>query len=244
LRDHVAFGASLRRERERRGLSLAAIAEQTKVSAALLEGLERGDLSRWPAGIFRRGFVKAYADAVGLDPAEVLAEFSQLHPDDGTVPLAAPVEIVPRPDVAERLARVDHPLRLTLAAPSASLLSVRRLAGISLDLVVPAAGAVAIALNVLPDSAWAAVLASTVAYHAVGVLFHGTTIGTHIALRSFGQADRPRPVEAPAVRDEAAAADTEEEPARRGFTSPLRAARRERRQAARSPRGDGRSARH
>jgi len=80
-REQVAFGAALRRERERRTLSLDAIAEQTKVSAGLLGGLERGDLTRWPAGIFRRAFVRAYAEAVGLDATEVLREFVRLFPD-------------------------------------------------------------------------------------------------------------------------------------------------------------------
>jgi transcriptional regulator with XRE-family HTH domain len=238
VRDHVAFGAALRRERERRGLSLAAIAEQTKVSAGLLDGLERGDLSRWPAGIFRRGFVKSYAEAVGLDPADVLAEFARLDPEEGT-PLL-PVEITSRSDQAERLAG-DQPLRLTLAGASSDMLTTRRVAGIAIDLIVPAAGAAAVVLAPLQEHGWAAVLAATVAYHAVGVLFHGTTIGTHIAMRAFGEAVRP--VE-PAASAEDTTPASDEEPARRGLISPLRAARRERRQAQRAARPDGRSARH
>jgi cytoskeleton protein RodZ len=240
VRDHVAFGAALRRERERRGLTLAVIAEQTKVSAGLLQGLERGDLSRWPAGIFRRGFVKSYAEAVGLDAADVLAEFARLYPEDGNV-LPATVEITPRQDVVEQLSRAEQPLRLTLAGTSAGVLTRRRLVGIGLDLVVPAAGAAAIALTVLPDTAWAAVLAATAAYHAVGVIFHGTTIGTHVAARAFGEAvSRVEPV----PDQEEAEAAPGDEPARRALSSPLRAARRERRQAQRPPRSDGRSARH
>jgi transcriptional regulator with XRE-family HTH domain len=239
VRDHVAFGAALRRERERRGLSLAAIAEQNKVSAGLLDGLERGDLSRWPAGIFRRGFVKSYAEAVGLDPADVLAEFARLDPEEGT-PLLPVLEITSRPDQAERLAG-DQPLRLTLAGASSDMLSTRRVAGIAIDLIVPAVGAVAVVLAPLQEHGWAAVLAATVAYHAVGVLFHGTTIGTHIAMRAFGEAVRP-------VEPAASAEDTtpapDEEPARRGLMSPLRASRRERRAAQRAARPDGRSARH
>ena len=44
-----------------------------KVSLPLLEGLEADDISRWPGGIFRRAFVRAYAEAVGLDPDAVSA---------------------------------------------------------------------------------------------------------------------------------------------------------------------------
>jgi len=81
MTERVAFGAELRRARERGSLTLDAIAQQTKVSATHFAGLERGDLSRWPSGIFRRGFVRSYALAVGLDPEETVARFTQLFPD-------------------------------------------------------------------------------------------------------------------------------------------------------------------
>jgi len=80
------FGARLRQQRERQQIALASIAEQTKISLSLLEGLERDDLLRWPTGIFRRAFIRAYAHAIGLDPDSVVREFLELHPD--------PVEVV------------------------------------------------------------------------------------------------------------------------------------------------------
>ena len=70
MTDTNTLGSYLRRERERRGLSLRTISEKTKVSAGLLEGLEADDISRWPGGIFRRAFVRSYAQCVGLDPEE------------------------------------------------------------------------------------------------------------------------------------------------------------------------------
>src|SRR5204863_8562794 len=85
------FGPRLRQERERRKISLDSIAATTKVSAALFEGLERDDVSRWPNGIFRRSFVRAYALAVGLDPETVVREFLERFPD----PDSAPVDSVP-----------------------------------------------------------------------------------------------------------------------------------------------------
>lgn len=81
MTDRAAFGLELRRARERRGLSLEAIADLTKVSAGYFAGLERGDLSRWPSGIFRRAFVRSYADAVGLDAEDTVARFVRLFPD-------------------------------------------------------------------------------------------------------------------------------------------------------------------
>jgi transcriptional regulator with XRE-family HTH domain len=76
-----SFGARLRRHREDRGVSLSAVAEQTKIKASLLEGLERDDISQWPAGIFRRAYVRAYAAAIGFDPDAAVREFVALQPD-------------------------------------------------------------------------------------------------------------------------------------------------------------------
>jgi transcriptional regulator with XRE-family HTH domain len=80
MSDRDTFGPRLRRERERRGISLETIASVTKVSADLWEGLERNDFSRWPWGIFARAFVRDYARAVGLDADEVVNEFCRLFP--------------------------------------------------------------------------------------------------------------------------------------------------------------------
>jgi transcriptional regulator with XRE-family HTH domain len=75
------FGARVRRHREQRGISLAEIAEQTKIKASLLEGLERDDISHWPAGIFRRAYLRAYATAIGFDADAAVREFLTIHPD-------------------------------------------------------------------------------------------------------------------------------------------------------------------
>jgi transcriptional regulator with XRE-family HTH domain len=78
--DRDNFGQRLRRERERRGISLEQIAAETKVSVDLWQGLERGDLARWPAGIFARSFVRTYASQLGLNTKEILDEFCRLYP--------------------------------------------------------------------------------------------------------------------------------------------------------------------
>lgn len=80
-----SFGARLRRRREERQIALATIADETKIKLSLLEALERDDVSQWPAGIFRRAFVRAYAHAIGLDPDVVVREFLELHPDPAEV---------------------------------------------------------------------------------------------------------------------------------------------------------------
>ena len=78
------FGTKLRLQREEQQIPLATIAEQTKIKLSLLEGLERDDVSRWPTGIFRRSYFRAYASAIGLEPDRVLREFQALYPDPHT----------------------------------------------------------------------------------------------------------------------------------------------------------------
>ena len=76
-----SFGPNLRRIRLQRGISLDAIARATKVNVSLWEGLERNDLSRWPAGIYARGYVREYASAIGEDPESVVDEFCRCFPE-------------------------------------------------------------------------------------------------------------------------------------------------------------------
>jgi hypothetical protein len=78
-----SFGRSLRSERERRGISLDAIADCTKIRRAFLVALERGDLGMMPPGVFRRGIVFAYAAAIGLEPYTVLANLASLSLEPG-----------------------------------------------------------------------------------------------------------------------------------------------------------------
>src|SRR4029453_9220788 len=76
-----SFGDRLRQQREKQQITLGAIAERTKIGLPLLDGLERDDLSRWPGGIFRRAFIRSYAQAIGLEPDVVVCEFVELFPD-------------------------------------------------------------------------------------------------------------------------------------------------------------------
>ena len=76
-----SFGARLRQQRERQQIALTDIADRTKINRSLLDGLERDDLSNWPGGIFRRSFIRAYAQAIGLEPGSIVREFLELYPD-------------------------------------------------------------------------------------------------------------------------------------------------------------------
>jgi transcriptional regulator with XRE-family HTH domain len=70
----------LRQAREARGLSLKQLGDRTRIGQAILQRIEAGDFAALPPGVYARGYLRAYAKAVGLDPAEVVAEFESRLP--------------------------------------------------------------------------------------------------------------------------------------------------------------------
>ncbi len=76
----MTVGERLREARERRKVSLHAIAEKTNVSARFLEAIEKGQYDKLPGGIFTRGFIRSYAVQVGLDPDAIVAQFLSDEP--------------------------------------------------------------------------------------------------------------------------------------------------------------------
>jgi len=129
------FGAYLRRERERSNVSLDDIARSTKIGKALLVSLESGDVSAWPAGIFRRAFFRNYAKAIGLDPEPLMSEFSSLFPD---APPAAQPARPPTDEVEVDDTPPPNGLRLTLAREPRPHVSGRNVAGAIVDVVAVA----------------------------------------------------------------------------------------------------------
>ena len=163
------FCARLKSERERRGTSLAAIAEVTKVKGSLLEALERGDLSRWPKGIYRRAFFREYASAIGLPTDLLVAEFLDLFTDgEPIVTSVRPVsEDVP---VNLRLTFADTPRVGAPAAEAQDLEPVwRRLGAAVIDILAVAAVAALVSLiSPVPMTTAALILAPT--YYLITVL--------------------------------------------------------------------------
>ena len=71
----AGFGAELRAERERLGLSIERVCAETKVQPRYLEALEQGDYETLPGGVFRKGIVRSYVRALGLDEAVWMDRF-------------------------------------------------------------------------------------------------------------------------------------------------------------------------
>jgi transcriptional regulator with XRE-family HTH domain len=190
---NATFGARLRMERERRRITLGSIAANTKIGLHLLEGLERGHVSRWPSGIFRRSFIRAYAEAIGLDPDEIAREFLERFPDPSDMPFA-----LPTPD-RRRTPENEPVLRLSLADLDASstrgrlLVDLRpRWAAATWDVCVLLA--IGLLFYVAFGRFWMPLALATLLYYAAGILLLGNTPGVSLfgpAARRAGRQNQP-----------------------------------------------------
>jgi transcriptional regulator with XRE-family HTH domain len=181
--DRDTFGPRLRLERERKGISLSDIAVATKIKESLFAELERGDISKWPQGIFRRAHLCAYVSAIGLPTQPVLAEFLRLFPsDDADADGVKPAE---GGDVPSAQAQVPATVRgITLPAPSAPGLTDRMwIACFDLAAVCLISSIVAAATG---NSLWVAAAFVAAAYSAVGAACFARSVGAHVQHRIRG----------------------------------------------------------
>jgi len=70
-----SLGSYLRREREQKQISVAELAQTTRIPVRLLHQIENDDCDALPADVFVRGFLRSYARALGIDEEQVLARF-------------------------------------------------------------------------------------------------------------------------------------------------------------------------
>lgn len=71
-----ALGEDLRLARERAGISLHGLSERTKIREGLLDAIEHDQFGRLPAGLLTRGFLRAYAREVGLEPESIVKRYN------------------------------------------------------------------------------------------------------------------------------------------------------------------------
>ena len=76
LVEMISFGNKLREAREERAVSLDAIAEDTRIGRRFLDALERGDLEALPGGPFDKGYIRSYAEFLGIEPQPFLDAYS------------------------------------------------------------------------------------------------------------------------------------------------------------------------
>lgn len=71
----MALGEKLRNARLNAKLTTAQISAATRMKVQIVEDIERDDFRRIAAPIYGKGFIRLYAERVGLDPAPLLEEY-------------------------------------------------------------------------------------------------------------------------------------------------------------------------
>jgi cytoskeletal protein RodZ len=79
--DFEKLGGYLQAVRRHRDVSLDNLAETTRISRAYLRAIEDGEHSALPSRPFAIGYVRSYAQALGLDGEAAVARFKQEAPD-------------------------------------------------------------------------------------------------------------------------------------------------------------------
>lgn len=93
------LGRHLKEARLQKGMSLDDVQEVTKIRKKYLEAIEAGDYKVLPGSFYVRAFIKTYAEAVGVNPDELMEEH-------GNVP-AAPVDTTMETVIQKRSRRTE-----------------------------------------------------------------------------------------------------------------------------------------
>lgn len=79
MTDMFSPGATLRAAREKRKLTQADISEATRIKVHVINAIENNDFSGVAAPLYGKGFIKMYAEVVGLDPEPLLRDYMERH---------------------------------------------------------------------------------------------------------------------------------------------------------------------
>ncbi|HOL72628.1 MAG TPA: DUF4115 domain-containing protein [Bryobacteraceae bacterium] len=121
-----SIGDKLREERLRLGLTIEQISEATKINPGLLEAIEANEWDRLPGAFFTRSFIRQFADALGIDPAELEPELDRIAGagDELTRETEFEREAISVPPVDRGLGRSPSPRSLGALATFVVILAV------------------------------------------------------------------------------------------------------------------------
>jgi cytoskeletal protein RodZ len=85
----MPIGLMLKEAREEKRMSIVEVSRVTRIPAATLDAIEAERFDDLPGEVFVRGFLKSYAQAVGLPPDAVLARYTSTRSVVIVTPLPA-----------------------------------------------------------------------------------------------------------------------------------------------------------
>ena len=111
----MALGAQLKEARIRRHLTMQEVAKATRMKSQMIDDIEKEDFSRIAAPIYGKGFIKLYAELVGLDPNPLINEYLSTFSEYRTATLEAETQQENAP--AEQSAQQSHQKETPPPAP-------------------------------------------------------------------------------------------------------------------------------
>lgn len=75
----MALGAKLKAARLEKGLTTSQVASATRMKIQIVEDIEREDFSKIAAVIYGKGFIRLYAEQVGLNPGPLIEDYLTHH---------------------------------------------------------------------------------------------------------------------------------------------------------------------
>ena len=130
--DAPGWGPALQRARTAAGQTLDAVSARTRLRPAVLRDLESGEVASSGGTVYARGHVRSVAQALGLDPAPLLAVFDA----EGGRPVPVVVEPARLPASRTGSLRVPAAVRPERAAPRWGAAGLAALSVLVLLLVV------------------------------------------------------------------------------------------------------------
>ncbi len=80
------LGETLRKARLERGMTLEELEELTKIRKRYLQAIESQNFEVLPGNFYARAFIKNYAEAVGLDPEQIMQMYKNVIPSTESTP--------------------------------------------------------------------------------------------------------------------------------------------------------------
>ncbi len=81
------IGQTFRTAREKKKVTASQAAAATRMKVQLVEAMEREDFSKMAAPAYSKGFIKLYAEYLGVDPAPLLQEYMEVYAPRERTPL-------------------------------------------------------------------------------------------------------------------------------------------------------------
>ena len=87
LFNEISCGELLAQTRREKGLNAEEIAKELRINISVIEMMEDNDFQSIGAPVFAKGYLRQYANILGLSAESLLEEYNQLNPDKNSAPI-------------------------------------------------------------------------------------------------------------------------------------------------------------